>query len=236
MGEDLHTLVVGIDEAGRGPVLGDLIIGMVVATKNNIELLRTIGVRDSKELSPGQRSRIYRLIIDNALYVSTYYIPPYIIDRRKLNKLIAEKILKMMKILKEIIYYSDITYLEIYIDEIKGYREYIGKNLNNIFKNYVLRYIMESRADSKYPIVSAASILAKYYRDKNLNSSKQLYGEFGSGYPSDPRTREWIIEYYDTYQEPPVILRRSWDTLLRIAPKWYHDYKKGKSILDYMKR
>ncbi|OYT38744.1 MAG: ribonuclease HII [Desulfurococcales archaeon ex4484_58] len=238
MGSDLSSIVIGIDEAGRGPLLGDLVIGFIALDENQLKVLGELGVRDSKELSPKQREILVKQINRFSLLSMTSYVSTYSIDRHKLNRIISNRIILLFKIFNNLYkgYINKDALIKIYIDEIKGYREYIYTNVYTLFSNSVKEFVMEKNADKKYLVVSAASILAKYTRDQNLGKAKIIFGEFGSGYPSDPKTREWISEKYKIYKDPPPIIRRSWTTLLSIAPSWYRNLKKGLSILDFINR
>lgn len=237
MVENIYSLKIGVDEAGRGPLLGDLVIGLAVINSVNENILSEHGIRDSKELSYTQRKKLVKHIIDNSIITATTYIPPLIIDKHKLNKLIANKIVFLINMVLSIIsrMMKNKCFVEIIIDDIKGYDYMIKRSIKKPLNLEILVKI-EEKADKKHIIVSAASILAKFYRDENLYVSKKIFGEFGSGYPSDKRTREWIKKYYNTYREPPLIIRRSWTTLLSLAPQWYRDLKKGRSILDFIRR
>lgn len=103
------------------------------------------------------------------------------------------------------------------------------------------RLFFEEDADAKYIEVSAASIIAKYYRDSDVYGLKKLYGDYGSGYPTDPRTVSWIKEMYRSGINPPGIVRRTWKTLKTIAPTWFMEKKSvirasgQKSLLEYLK-
>lgn len=237
MESGLQTLYIGIDEAGRGPVLGDLVIGLVVLNNEQFGFLKNIGIRDSKELSSSQREYLLSFIRENSVLVKTTYLPPVVIDRFKLNRLLARIVISMVNntlcILRKL--FDENTVIKVFIDEITGYGDSIKTMIDRrFFKN--IDIVIESNADKKYLVVSAASIVAKYFRDKNLYLNKRIYGDFGSGYPADRRTRNWIEEYYKIYKDPPLIIRRSWATLSLLAPKWYSDVKHGRSILEYIKR
>lgn len=235
MAKDLCLLTIGVDEAGRGPILGDLVIGLVVLDKKKEKILSEYGVRDSKELTPVRRKSLVKHIIDNSLIIATGYIPPLTVDKHRLNKLVASNMSHLINMVLTILdkVVTSKCNVEIYVDEVKGFEQVIKRSIGK-YVNLDIVLKMEQGADKKYVVVSAASIIAKFYRDENLYSAKKLYGEFGSGYPTDKRTRDWIRDYYSTYREPPPIVRRSWNTLLALAPQWYRDLKKGRSILDYL--
>ena len=92
--------------------------------------------------------------------------------------------------------------------------------------------VAEHKADEKYPIVSAASIIAKVTRDGIIESYKEEYGEIGSGYPSDPKTINFLKRYVEEFGELPKIARKSWKTSKRIL----EENKKQKNLLDYVKK
>ena len=79
-----------------------------------------------------------------------------------------------------------------------------------------IRIISEHYADETYPLVSAASIMAKVRRDSEIQKLKDIYGDFGSGYPSDPRTRDFLRRLLSGGEEVPPIVRRTWKTLQRL--------------------
>ena len=90
---------------------------------------------------------------------------------------------------------------------------YLPEDLRNI------TIVAENKADKKYAIVSAASIIAKEIREMRIKELKRKYGDFGSGYPSDLRTIEFLRRYYKTNKCFPPIVRESWSTLKKILQK-----------------
>lgn len=231
-----RCIYVGVDEAGRGCLIGDLVISLVAVSEEGLYVLKNIGVRDSKELSPRKRSEFVEQILSLSSFTLTTYIPPLKIDKAVgddgLNMLETDIVLNMFRCMKPFIEIFDLS-VRIYIDEIKGYEDFIEKSLRPMYRDRLQELVIESRADKKYTVVSAASIVAKYFRDLNIGSIKTILGDFGSGYPSDPRTREWITNIYSTYRRPLRVIRRSWATLKKIAPDWYRDLRMPK-ITDYM--
>ena len=85
--------------------------------------------------------------------------------------------------------------------------------------SYKPKIISEHYADSTYPIVSAASILAKVERDRRVQELRSQYGEFGSGYSTDERTIKFLEDYYKENRRFPPIVRRSWETLRNIVSR-----------------
>ncbi|ADI32269.1 ribonuclease HII [Staphylothermus hellenicus] len=233
MGKNIHALNIGVDEAGRGPLIGDLVIAILIISRNKIEKLISIGVKDSKQLTRHTRLSLAKKILKLADSALIIYISPEIIDSYNINRIIAEKIILALKLFSPVI--NHYRTASIYIDEIKGYKNYILANLSKYINN-IEEYVMEPNADQKYPVVSAASILAKTIRDKNIDFLKKIYGNLGSGYPSDRVTINWLIKTYNGEKEPPLIIRRTWSTLRKYAPKWFSNLKNKRtlSILDYL--
>ncbi|MFA4661598.1 ribonuclease HII [Pyrococcus kukulkanii] len=215
-------IVAGIDEAGRGPAIGPLVIAVAVAEEEKLGKLKGIGVRDSKQLTPERRRKLFDEITS---ILDDYYILevwPQEIDSRKgtMNELEVEKFAQALNSLtiKPQIIYADAA-------DVKAGRfaEAIKAKLS-----YEADVIAEHKADAKYPIVSAASILAKVTRDEEIERLKEEYGDFGSGYPSDPRTKKWLEEWFKAHKSFPPIVRRTWDTVKKIEGK----YKGGQLTLD----
>ncbi len=234
MGKSISSITIGIDEAGRGPVVGDLLLVIIGFNTNDLSHLETIGVRDSKELSPITRKKLFRKILEYALIIYTTNISPRIIDKLNINKIIYEQIVQGLMILSKAL--DPYDNIKIIIDEIKGYDKKLKSKIYSFFTNKDIDIIIESHADKNYVAVSAASIVAKCIRDENINVLKYLYGEIGSGYPSDQKTINWIKKIYKTLENPPPIIRSSWATLKKIAPTWYSGskHKTHKTIFDYL--
>jgi len=214
-------LILGIDEAGKGPVIGNMFVAGVVIDKNDVAKLKHLGIRDSKSLSQYMREAYYSIIkkIAKKIYVKEVSVDE--IDRRNINKILAEK------------------YVEIVRDALRDFEENIKEiiidlpsmspeKLRNRIKllNFHGRIITEHFADKKYVVVSAASIVAKVYREKHIENLKKIYGDFGSGYPSDEKTISWIKEFYLRNKFLPNIVRKSWKTIKSIAPKEYVNKKR----------
>lgn len=231
-----EALEIGVDEAGRGSLISDLVVSLVAVTHDKIDTLRSIGVKDSKELSPRKRSELAEQILSISSIAVISYISPSYIDRavsnNGLNMLETRVLINIFRAVRPLLEHLN-TRLKIYVDEVKGYDTFIERFLKKMFGEKLVLFLMESRADKKYPVVSAASIVAKYFRDSNLLFIKNIFGDFGSGYPSDPKTREWVINNYSTYRKPHRIIRRSWSTLKKIAPDWSRGLRASK-ITDYL--
>lgn len=208
----MRVFVGGIDEAGRGPVIGPMV--MAIAVIDDMDKLKNVGVRDSKELSPQGRSRLLNVLRSILTYMDYEVIEPEIIDRyvylNALNKLEAEVAVKLIGRALRIV-----NLVRVYIDSpdpnAKRYGDLIRRSVGSV------EVISMNKADKLIPIVSAASIIAKVTRDSIIEELHREYGDFGSGYPSDPRTigflRNWVREHGDL----PPIVRRSWSTIRRLT-------------------
>ncbi len=194
-------MVLGIDEAGRGPVVGPMVVCGVLCKKENSEKLREIGVKDSKVLSPETRESLVKSIKSLIQDFWLIKVPPAKIDKENLNTLEIEA-------MAEIINKSHAK--EVILDApVRG--DGINKYCSRIKElvSHQVKIIGKNHADSIYPVVGAASIIAKVTRDKEIKKLHQKYGDFGSGYPSDPKTKAFIKEWH----KYPQIIRRKWKTL-----------------------
>lgn len=209
-------LIAGIDDAGRGPVIGPLVIAGVLMREEDIPRLSMIGARDSKALSPERRRKLAEEIKQMATDWDYIVIPPSKIDeavytkrrtgRGVLNQLEAHAMAQIILKLKPHIAYVDASD----INE-ERFRRFIEEKIP-----IKLTIISRHKADRKYLIVSAASILAKVIRDDIIERLKRRYGDFGSGYPSDPKTRNFLEKWIETHDELPEIVRKSWKTVRNI--------------------
>jgi len=209
------VIVGGVDEAGRGPVIGPMVMVLAVASEEKIDELKEIHVKDSKELSLEKREELYpeiKRILDDLVVIK---IPPAEIDifveRRGLNELEAMKTAQMLTLAK---LRPDIVYIDAPDPDPRKYVGRISKYLEN-----PPRIVAEHKADAKYPIVSAASIIAKVERDREIRKIEDKFGEFGTGYPHDERTIRFLEEWMKRNRELPDFVRKSWSTAKRIAEK-----------------
>lgn len=227
---------IGVDEAGRGPLVGDMVVAGVMGEKSVFDTLVAHGLRDSKVLTPMKRKELYELLV-RSVDAITIYIPSYELDSKNLNELELEKITEILKIFGSIASSRSYECVEIYIDEVKGVEEDLKRATIEAFRGEV-KVVISSKADAIYPAVSAASIVAKVSRDLIIQSLKIVEGDFGSGYPADERTVRWLLELYRKQSKPPLYLRRSWRSLIKLAPKWYRDKRTRvqKTLLEYWQR
>ena len=195
-------LVCGVDDAGRGSLLGPLVIAGVSVKRSNVKRLSSMGGRDSKKLSPSSREKLYKKIID---FVDDYYVAriyPHTIDRsvskHKLNFLEAKYMAKVISKLKPTVSYVDCC-------DVNTSR--FGKEISKLSKKSKIRSY--HHADSKFVIVSAASIIAKVNRDRAIARLRKEH-DLGSGYPSDSKTIEFVTNWITSGKTIPSFVRKSW--------------------------
>ena len=79
--------------------------------------------------------------------------------------------------------------------------------------NFLVKIISEHKADINYPVVSAASVIAKVERDAEIKKLSEKFGDVGSGYPHDDETIAFLRKYLLKYNELPPFARKSWETI-----------------------
>ncbi|MCJ7633032.1 ribonuclease HII [Candidatus Bathyarchaeota archaeon] len=226
----MTILVAGIDEAGRGPVIGPLVIAGVLFDKSTIPELRPLGVKDSKLLTPRKREKLEPKILEFAvkhkvLYLSPSTIDDYVINGEKLRKLNWLEATAMAEIIEML--NPNVAYLD--ASDVNEKR--FGLQVQGLV-SFPVRVISKHHADRDDPVVGAASILAKVNRDRAVAELRTMYGDFGSGYPSDPHTIRFLCELARSGDYPDYV-RKSWKTLKRIQriTEGLHDSsKRGSSI------
>lgn len=195
-------MLCGVDEAGRGSVLGPLVVGAVYSASDGI--LVDIGVKDSKKLAPKTRERMYDLIIDACETSIVCAAAAEIDGKRKemtLNEIELEMFVKACSKVPVSAVYADCPD----VNEAAFSRD-MSRRMNST------EIIARHKADDTFPIVSAASIIAKVTRDRMVADIEREFGtDIGSGYPSDQRTMEFIEKWIKDNGGPPPHTRCSWE-------------------------
>ncbi|MEM2557637.1 MAG: ribonuclease HII [Candidatus Bathyarchaeia archaeon] len=208
----MHGLrLCGIDDAGRGPVIGPLVIAGVLIDEERLPNLIRLGVRDSKTLSPRRREYLAGEILKIVEDYRVVKVPPSEIDRvvehgRRLNRLNRLEARIMASIIRDL--KPDIAYVDASDILPERFRQHIAEELP-----FTVKIVSEHKADKTYPIVSAASIVAKVERDREIESLKQIYGDFGSGYAADPKTISFLKRWIEEHGSYPDFVRKSWKTV-----------------------
>ncbi len=204
--------IAGADEAGRGPVFGPMVLCGVMFEQHALDELKVAGVRDSKLLSPRRRETLARIITEKSLRMEIVELSPTEIDESRLvkkinlNELEAKSFAQIIDRIK-----AKFVYLDSPDPDPKLFEQRIRKYLRSEPK-----LVVENFADRKYVVVAAASIIAKVRRDQKVAELHRKYGDFGSGYSSDPRTIDFLRQWMRKHDELPEFARKSWETARRI--------------------
>jgi len=209
--------VVGVDDAGRGAVIGPLVIAGVLIDEQDLPKLDELGVKDSKRLSPRRREQLAEEIKKLALRYHVIKLAPAEIDKvvetgrklHRLNRLEAQTMAKVIAALKPDVAYVDAS--DVLADRFK---RHIAESLP-----LEVQIVSEHKADAKYPVVSAASIIAKVERDRAIAELQERHGNMGCGYPTDPKTIEFLESWIQKFGSYPEFVRKSWKPAKRLKTK-----------------
>jgi ribonuclease HII len=201
-------LIAGVDDAGRGAVIGPLTIAGVLMKEEDLPKLKELGVKDSKLLSPQRRETLAIEIKRIAQKYSLIKLSPKQIDTvvetgkklHRLNRLEAQTMAQIIEMLK-----PDKAYVDASDVLEERFKQHILENLT-----FKVEIVSEHKADRKYPIVSAASIIAKVERDKEIAELTKKYGDLGCGYPTDAKTINFLQQCLEKLGEYPDFVRKSW--------------------------
>jgi ribonuclease HII len=207
-------LVAGVDEAGRGCIIGPLVVAGVLVKEENLHVLRQLGVKDSKLLSPKKRETLFTEITQLAENHHVIKLLPSEIDQaverkiklHKLNRLEAKTMTQIINVLK-----PDEAYVDAADVLEERFTQHIQEGLT-----VKAKITSKHKADKIYPVVSAASIIAKVERDKEIEALKSVYGDFGSGYLADKKTTQFLKQWLQTHSDYPDCIRKSWKTAKQI--------------------
>lgn len=209
----------------KGPVIGPLVLCGVCFKKEDLAYLVEIGVKDSKKLNSKRRSILAKLIKENCHSFKIIIVSPEEIDEREKQKITMNKLeeIKMAEII------NNLRPDSIFIDAVDVNEDRFRDSMLNLLNYTPKELISKHRADDLFPVVSAASIIAKDKRDSLIDDMKKKFGEFGSGYPSDKRTIDFLREWIKKNKKIPSIARKSWETVKRIV----NGEVSNKKITDY---
>lgn len=212
-------LVGGVDEAGRGCVIGPLVVAGIAVKDENLPLLMELGVRDSKRLTPKKREALYPEILKLCARHQIIKVPPYIIDRavrctkplHKLNRLEAQTMAKII---------AELQPDKVFVDAADVLQERFGAHIQECLTKQPI-IVSEHNADKNYIVVSAASVIAKVARDEEIVRLHGKYGDFGSGYLADDKTvgfLRYLLTEGDGFY--PSCVRKSWAPARRIRAEF----------------
>ena len=202
--QTIDNQICGVDEAGKGPVLGPMVVAAVSCS--NPQDLADIGVMDSKDLSPKRREALFAIIKERFPYTVVIRTAADIDELRQemtMNEITARAHAEVVRTL---------GCTEAYLDACDVNEERYARTVGG-YIGYPCQITARHKADRTFPVVSAASIVAKVIRDGLVRELEKEYGHIGSGYPADPVTIGFLKEYIKTHGRPPFIARTSWATV-----------------------
>ncbi|VVB72693.1 Ribonuclease HII [uncultured archaeon] len=204
-------LLLGADEAGKGPVIGSMFVAGLVIEEEKLFDLAGFGVKDSKQLAPAKREVLARKIREIADDIFILEVKPQMIDELRvvmtMNEIMVRSFAEVVRRL-----HADRAVLDAADVDASRFRERVKSESKT-----AMDLIAEHKADERHLVVSAASILAKVRRDASMRELEaQLECKIGSGYPHDQDTIAFLSNWAAEKKELPACARHSWATAQRI--------------------
>lgn len=197
------SLVLGVDEAGRGAVLGPLIVAGAVFPEEGLPRLAELGIKESKAVARPRRPSFLRELWRQGLRGRVVVIPPENIDRGNLTQLELQAILELVEFFQPARVVCDPPVAP---KAIPRFRRFLARGAGLA----ETRVLLFPKADAQDHLVAAASLLAKVVRDGYVRALRRFYGDFGWGYPGEPKVREFLERYVREHGTLPPICRRRW--------------------------
>ena len=210
-------ITLGIDDAGRGPVIGPMILAGCLIDDETEKEFRKLGIKDSKQLTQKRREVLAEKIKEKAETFEVQIVSPAIIDKSvEKNDLNGLEAVVAARIINKI--NKGYSKIKIVIDcpsvSITKWQDFLKTKVDNLSN---LEISCEHKADKNHISVAAASILAKCTREKEMTKLKEIYGdEIGSGYCSDPLTCKFLGKHAHKYEDKGIF-RKTWSTWKRIV-------------------
>jgi len=209
----MSELILGIDDAGRGPVIGPMVLAGCLVNEEMQKEFKKLGVKDSKQLTSKRRTFLADFIREKAEDFEVVIVYP---DEIEINNTNGTKLNEVEAIAcAEIINRINKGYdkIKVILDcpstGINKWKDYLKTKINDLSN---LEIVCEHKADVNYVSVSAASIIAKDVREKEMDILKEKYGyEIGSGYSSDPYTIKFLEKHANTFKDEGLF-RKTWAT------------------------
>lgn len=212
-------LLMGIDDAGRGPLIGPMMLAGVIINEKDEPALKSAGVADSKQLTHPVRIKLAEHIREKSLAVYVVATSAAQIDH-SLNSGINLNTLEAMKTAEIINTLNKKTEkIKVIVDcPSVNTRAWHATLLGYVHHSENLDISCEHKADVNHPVVSAASILAKVAREEAVTEIKKEYGDIGSGYPSDPTTQAFLKKHGKELRDTGIF-RTTWATWKQLFPE-----------------
>lgn len=216
----MSELILGIDDAGRGPVIGPMVLAGCLVNEEMQKEFKKLGVKDSKQLTPKRRAFLADIIREKAEDFEVIVIYPDEIESSnaegtKLNEVEAIACAEIINRINK--GYDRIkVVLDCPSPGINKWKDFLKTKINDLS---TLNVVCEHKADVNHVSVSAASIIAKDVREKEMTVLKEKYGqEIGSGYSSDPYTMRFLEKHAQKYKDEGLF-RKTWSTWKNASAK-----------------
>jgi ribonuclease HII len=208
--------IAGIDEAGRGPMIGPMVVCGILVDSNTLQELIKSGARDSKTLTHKRR-----LVLKEKIERITSKIELRTVSAADIDRLRKRTTMNEIEVTEFASIAKALNPRELYLDAADVNAERFGLKIGKLsgIASRGAKIVSEHKADATYPVVSAASIIAKVERDQIIERYHQKYGDFGSGYPNDPKTVRFVRNLVQNGEKLPIIVRKSWESVKRIINK-----------------
>ncbi|KAG7394143.1 Ribonuclease H2 subunit A [Phytophthora boehmeriae] len=228
-------VMLGIDEAGRGPVMGPMVYGAAYWPVADNDAMSALGFDDSKALSAESRAQLFEKMrsTEGLGWIVRLISAAEISNKMQrqtsnLNEMSRDAAIQLINEVQK----KGAVVKKVFVDTVgdpRWYQNFLTKHFNG-----TIEFRVEKKADSLFKVVSAASIAAKVTRDRVItdwiweSTALDLPTDFGSGYPSDPKTKAWLTEHMDNVFVFPNIIRFSWGTVepffeKAVKVEWPHD-------------
>jgi ribonuclease HII len=206
------NVICGVDEAGKGAVLGPMVIAGVLV--QDTEECEGLGLMDSKMLSKKRREELFECI------TADFVTAVRVIDAQDIDHMRLEMKTGMNAIVAtaHAAVIDELDAQTAFVDACDVNAQRYGETITALLRAS-RTIISEHKADSRFPVVSAASIVAKVTRDRIVDSLSEEYGAIGSGYPSDKVTIDFLEAWICDNGSPPPLARRSWRTVSDITAR-----------------
>jgi ribonuclease HII len=225
-------LTLGIDDAGRGPIIGPMILAGVLVDSQQERKFKSKNIRDSKDVVHVERVKLSKFIRSNSYSHFVAVAFPDEIDKalqeegNSLNVLEAQKVARVINSINTQKYWKETIKVVVDCPSVNT-TSWLGVLLSFVEHKDNLQVVCEHKADVNHVSVGAASILAKVMREDEVAKIKKKYGDIGSGYPADPYTKEFLQKRGQELKDEGIF-RKTWSTWKRMFP----EAAKGQSTLD----
>lgn len=222
-----ESCVLGVDEAGRGPVLGPMVYAICYCPLSRLADLEAMKVADSKTMSESERERLFAKMEENGGFLgwALDVLSPNLISTSMLGRVKYNLNALSHDTAAGLIQYAldqGVRVTQVFVDTV-GLPETYQERLQQRFPG--IDVTVRAKADALYPVVSAASICAKVARDRAVKNwqfverLEDLDADYGSGYPNDPKTKAWLKKHVEPVFGFPQFVRFSWSTAQTILEK-----------------